>query len=68
MAVPFLGYLWLRWTLSRFGVELPRLRLPTWALIAYGVFFVVFTMVLRNLDWGLFGWFNIPYLDTRLSD
>lgn len=50
------------WARDPLAVELPRLRLPTWTLIAYGVFFVVFSMVLRNLDWGPFAWFNIPYL------
>jgi hypothetical protein len=64
IAVPFLGYLWLRWTTSRFGVNLAPLRLPRWTLIAYGVFFLVFTMALRNIDWGPFGWFDIPYLDS----
>lgn len=63
IAVPFLGYLWLRWTLRHAGVTLPPLRLPGWALIAYGVFFVVFTTVLRNIDWGPLAWFDIPDLD-----
>lgn len=67
LAVPVLGYLWLRWALSRFGVDIPRLRLPVPLLIAYGAFFVVFSMVLRNIGWGPFDWFNIAYLDASRS-
>jgi len=67
LAVPVLAYLWLRWTLGRFGIQLPALRLsrPVW--IGYAVFFVVFTTVLRNLDWGPLGWFDIENLDPRTS-
>lgn len=67
LAVPFLSYLWLAWALGRFGVRMPVLRLPRWALIAYVAFFLVFSTVLRNLDWGPFAWFNIPNLDPRTS-
>jgi len=66
LAVPVLGYLWVGWAAGRFGVRLPRLRLPTWALLSYGVFFLVFTTVLRNIDWGPLGWFDIPDLTTRI--
>lgn len=65
LAVPFLAYAWLVWAAGRFGVRLPALRLPRWVLIAYGVFFVVFSTVLRNLDWGPLEWFDIPNLDQR---
>jgi hypothetical protein len=67
IAVPFLAYLWLRWTLGRFGVQLPALRLSKSVLIGYGVFFLVFSTVLRNLHWGPFAWFDIPNLDPRVD-
>jgi len=63
IAVPFLSYLWLRWMLGRFGVRLPALRLNRWVVIGYIVFFLIFSTVLRNLDWGPFAWFDIPNLD-----
>jgi Protein of unknown function (DUF2752) len=65
LAVPFLAYAWLRWTLGRFGVRLPALRLSRTVLIGYGVFFLVFSTVLRNLDWGPLAWFDIENLDPR---
>jgi len=67
LAVPFLAYYWLRWTLGRFGIRLPNLRLTKPVLIGYGVFFVVFSTVLRNLDWGPLAWFDIENLDPRTS-
>lgn len=64
LAVPFLVYAWLRWALNLwFGVRLPALKFGWKTYVAYGVFFVVFTTVLRNLSWGPFSWFNIPNLD-----
>ena len=65
LAVPFPAYLWLRWTLGRFGTRLPAPRMPRWALIGYMVFFLVFSTVLRNIDWGPLAWFDIANLDPR---
>jgi hypothetical protein len=67
MAVPVVGYLWLRWVLGRFGVQLPALRLPKAVWIGYAVFFLVFSTVLRNLNWGPLGWFDIENLDPRTA-
>jgi hypothetical protein len=68
LAVPVLAYLWLRWTLARvFGVQLPALRLSKGVLIGYGIFFVVFSTVLRNLPFAPFHWFDIPNLADRIT-
>jgi len=66
LAVPVLVYLWLRWTLGRYGVHLPALKLSWKVWVGYAVFFVVFSAVLRNLDWGPFAWFNIDDLDPGM--
>jgi len=66
VAVPFLAYAWLRWTLGHFGYRLPALRLSKAVLIGYGVFFLVFSTVLRNLDWGPLAWFDIENLDQPM--
>jgi hypothetical protein len=58
---------WLRWALGRFGVQLPALRLPKAVWIGYAVFFLVFSTVLRNIDWGPLGWFDIENLDPRTT-
>lgn len=64
LAAPFLVYAWLRWALGAwFGFRLPALRFGWKTYLAYGIFWVVFTMVLRNLSWGPFAWFDIPNLD-----
>jgi hypothetical protein len=65
LAVPVLAYYWLRWTLGRFGIQLPALRLSKTTWIGYAVFFLVFSTVLRNLDWGPLAWFDIANLDPR---
>lgn len=66
LAVPFLAYWWLEWLLGRtIGVRLPSLRPRPWMLIAYGIFFLTFTTVLRNLPG--FGWFDIPNLTHRMT-
>lgn len=62
MAVPFLVYLWARWALAGFGFHLPAVRLNRWTLISFGVFALLFTTVLRNLDRGPLAWFDIPNL------
>ena len=68
IAAPVLAYLWLRWTLARvFGVQLPAVRLSKGVLIGYGVFFIVFSAVLRNLPIAPFTWFDIPNLAHRIT-
>jgi hypothetical protein len=68
LAAPVLAYLWLRWTVDRvFGVRLPPLRLSKPVLIGYGVFFVVFSTVLRNLPFAPFHWFDVPNLTQRMT-
>lgn len=65
LAVPFLVYAWLQWALGSVGIRIPALRLrPAW-LIAYGIFFMLFTVVLRNIDVGPLAWFDIPNVTPR---
>ncbi len=66
LAAPFLLYWWLRAVLTQLtGIKMPSLRVNRWTLIGYGVFFIVFTTVLRNLPYGPFPWFDIPNLTPR---
>ena len=64
VAVPFLAYAFIAWA-GRvwFGLTLPPLRLSRWVYVAYGVAFLVYSVLLRNLPWAPFTWFNIPNLD-----
>ncbi len=67
MAVPVLAYWWLRWMLdTTTGLRLPALRPRPALLAAYGVFFLLFTVVLRNLPVPPFHWFDIPNTAHRL--
>ncbi|GIL25087.1 DUF2752 domain-containing protein [Actinocatenispora comari] len=66
LAVPFLLSGWLAWALSTVGVRLPMRRPGKRWLIAYAVFFVLFTTVLRNLPIEPFAWFDIPNTAHRL--
>lgn len=67
IAVPFLAYWWVRWMLkTTLGVSIPRLRINTFVVICYGVFFLVFSTVLRNLDIGPLAWFNIPSATAKM--
>jgi hypothetical protein len=67
LVVPVLAYWWLAWMLGRFGVRLPALRLSGWVWLGYGVFFLVFSVVLRNIDWGPLAWFDIPAVGTQFG-
>ncbi|HEX5995316.1 MAG TPA: DUF2752 domain-containing protein [Jiangellales bacterium] len=59
--VPLAVYALVQWTAaSLFRWRLPALRLPGWAWIAYGVLFVVYGAVLRNLPG--FEWFHLDYM------
>jgi hypothetical protein len=64
VAVPFLIYAFIGWA-GRvwFGVRLPPLRLSRWMYVTYGVAWVLYSVVLRNLPWAPFTWFDIPNLD-----
>ncbi|MFB9320079.1 DUF2752 domain-containing protein [Cryptosporangium minutisporangium] len=63
LAAPVLVYFWLRWAVKRgLGRRLPALTVPRWLWVTYLVFFLVFTTVLRNLDFAPFAWFDIPNL------
>lgn len=64
VAVPFLAYAFIAWA-GRvwFGLTLPPLRFSRWVYVAYGVGFLLYSVVLRNLPWAPFTWFNIPNLD-----
>ncbi len=66
IGVPFALYALLQWTLSSlFGLRLPPLRLPGWLWVAYGVLFVVYGAVLRNLPG--FEWFHLDYMQPGLG-
>jgi Protein of unknown function (DUF2752) len=68
LAVPFVSYWWLSWLAqATFGIRLPRLRPRPWMLATYGVFFLVFTTMLRNLPFAPFHWFDIPNLTHRMT-
>ena len=64
VAVPFLVYAFVQWAMSVwFGVRLRPLRLSRWAYIGFGAFWLLYSVVLRNLPWPPFSWFDIPNLD-----
>ncbi len=51
------------WTLTVwFGWRLPPIRLSRWVYLGYAVAFVLYAVVLRNLPWPPFSWFDIPNL------
>ncbi|MEV0271471.1 DUF2752 domain-containing protein [Hamadaea sp. NPDC050747] len=57
-------YALLAWTIAGFGGR----RLPLWrpggkAIAAYLLLFLLYAVVLRNLPWAPFSWFDIPNLD-----
>lgn len=63
IAVPFLAYAYVQWLGSRtFGVRLPAFRPSTRLITAYLVAFVLYSVVLRNLPWPPFHWFDIDNL------
>lgn len=67
IAAPFLAYWWLRWALrTTLGVKLPALRPHPAVFAAYGVFFMLFTVVLRNLAVPGLHWFDIPNTTHRI--
>jgi hypothetical protein len=63
-AVPFLGYAFLAWAARAwFGVSMPPLRLSRWVYLTYAAAWLLYSVVLRNLPWAPFSWFDIPNLD-----
>lgn len=63
VAVPFLLYAGVRWAgIAWLGRELPALRLSPRVYWAYGVAFLLYSTVLRNLPLPPFTWFGIPNL------
>jgi len=63
IALPVALYALAAWTAAAsFGRRLPAPRIPRRAWLAYAAFFLVFTVVLRNLPWAPFTWFYVPNL------
>jgi hypothetical protein len=64
VAVPFLAYAFVQWAARAwFGLRLPPLRVSRVVIISYAVFFLLYAVVLRNLPWPPFSWFDIPDLN-----
>ncbi len=63
VGVPFAGYALLAWTVNTWtGHRLPPLRLSRRVWFGYAAVWLVFAVVLRNLPWAPWSWFDIPYL------
>lgn len=63
VGVPFALYALAAWTAQVwFGRRWPVLRLSPWVYIAYGAVWLLYAVVLRNLPWQPFSWFDIPNL------
>jgi hypothetical protein len=59
VAVPFLMYMYIAWTLNTlFGWKVPQLRLSTTSLIVFMGAWMAFS-VLRNLPWAPFTWLYV---------
>lgn len=66
IGTPFALYMLVQWSVERlFGRRLPPLRLRWWAYLGYGVAFVVYGAVLRNLPG--FEWFHIAYMQPGIG-
>lgn len=64
LAVPFLLYAFIGWAARVwFGVAMPPLRLAPWMYATYAATWLLYAVVLRNLPWPPFSWFDIPSLD-----
>ena len=65
IAVPVVLYALSWWTVySVSGRRLPSWRPPTWVYFAYGAFFLLYAVVLRNLPWEPFTWFYVDNLTS----
>jgi hypothetical protein len=47
---------------ATFGRQLPVIRMPRWAWLAYLALCLLYAVVLRNLPWPPFAWFYVPNL------
>lgn len=66
IGVPFALYALIQWSsASLFGLRLPPLRLAWWVYLAYGVAFVLYGAVLRNLPG--FEWFHLDYMQAGIG-
>jgi uncharacterized protein DUF2752 len=66
LGTPVALYALVQWSAQRmFGLRLPPLRLRWWVYLAYGVAFVVYGAVLRNLPG--FEWFHIDYMQPGIG-
>ena len=63
LLIPVAGYAYLWWA-ARWvaGWRLPMVRIPTRVAIGYAVFFILYSVVLRNLPWPVVNWFHVPNL------
>lgn len=63
IGVPFALYALAAWTAWLwFGRRWPLLRLSRWVYIGYAAVWLLYAVVLRNLPWPPFAWFDIPNL------
>ncbi len=63
VGAPFAVYALVVWTgRAWFGWRLPPLRLSRWVYLGYAAAWLLYAVVLRNLPWQPFTWFNIPNL------
>ena len=63
IGVPFAVYAFVAWsTRVWFGWSLPPLRLGRWVYVGYAAAWLLYAVVLRNLPWAPFSWFDIPNL------
>ena len=63
LGIGYGGYALIAWTLSwLLGRNLPIWRPGRWAIGGYLAFFLIYSVVLRNLPWPPFTWFYVPDL------
>ena len=63
VVVPVGAYAYLWWVASWvFGRRLPMFRVTRWHAIGFAAFFLVYSVVLRNLPWAPLHWFYVPDL------
>lgn len=66
IGTPFALYALVQWSAqSLFGLRLPALRLRWWLVVVYGVVFVIYGAVLRNLPG--FEWFHLDYMQPGIG-
>jgi hypothetical protein len=63
LLVPIGGYAYVWWVAGWvFGRRLPMFPVTVRLGVGYAIFFLLYSVVLRNLPWPPFHWFNIPDL------